>query len=236
MKGKAEKTVLVLQHVPNEGLGTLAPFFASRNIRVESVALYAGEKIPSGLDRVLAVCVMGGPMNVDEEEKFPFLREELSFIRRLIDKEVPCLGICLGAQLIAKAAGGRVYKASLPEIGWQDVRLTEQAKNDPLFSVLPFPFFRVLQWHEDTFDLPRRAELLASSPSVPHQAYRLGRNAYGLQFHIEVTRDMLEDWFIHSPDRKNILEEFEGYREKLGAASEALYNRFLSLSLKTVYR
>jgi len=132
-------------------------------------------------------------MNVYEEDRFPFLREEDLFIKESIQRGKRVLGICLGAQLIAKALGAKVFKAPEKEIGWYDVSLTEEGSRDPWFASFP-KVFRVFQWHEDTFEIPKRAKLLATSTAVPNQAFRYGENAYGLQFHLEVTPEMIRDW------------------------------------------
>jgi GMP synthase-like glutamine amidotransferase len=132
-------------------------------------------------------------MNVYEEDHYPFLREEDLFIKEAIQRGKFVLGICLGAQLIAKALGAKVFKASLKEIGWYDIYLTMIGSKDPLFSNLP-KTFPVFQWHGDTFEIPKGGKLIATSTSVPHQAFRYGDNAYGLQFHLEVTEKMIKEW------------------------------------------
>ena len=133
------KEVLILQHVPNEGAGTFLDFLEKKKIPFRTVALYQNDPLPQDLSAARAVLVMGGPMNVYDEEKYPFLKKEDAFIIRLLSENIPCLGICLGSQLIAKALGGKVYKAKRPEIGWDEVQLSEEARKDPLFSSAPFP-------------------------------------------------------------------------------------------------
>jgi GMP synthase-like glutamine amidotransferase len=147
-------------------------------------------------------------MNVYEEDRFPFLRQEDLFIKESIQRGKTVLGICLGAQLIAKALGAKVTKAPVKEIGWYDVSLTKVGSHDPLFSRFPksFPAF---QWHEDTFDIPSAGKLIITSDLVPHQAFRYGENAYGLQFHLEVTEQMIRDWM------KTYEEEFNGSKTPL---------------------
>jgi GMP synthase-like glutamine amidotransferase len=132
-------------------------------------------------------------MNVYEEDKYPFLREEDLFIKEAIQRGKVVLGICLGAQLIAKALGAKVFKASVKEIGWYDVSLTGIGSSDPIFSKFPNTF-SVFQWHEDTFEIPHAGKLIATSTSVPNQAFRYGENTYGLQFHLEVTEEMIKEW------------------------------------------
>ena len=217
-------------HVASEPAGTLADFMTREDIEFRNVRLYAGDRLPRNAERVRSVLIMGGPMNVYEEEKFPFLKEEDRFIGHLIKTSVPTLGICLGAQLIAKALGAKVYRAAKKEIGWDRVKLSPEAADDPVFGAFP-PQLKVLQWHEDTFDLPPGAVHLASSKSVPNQAYRTG-SVYGVQFHIEVNGEILGNWFKKDPELGKILGEYEGYRQELSRLAEAAYKRFFSLSLK----
>lgn len=224
------KDVLVLQHVPNEGAGTMLDFLKVKKIPVRFVALYKGDALPGDFDNFHSVLIMGGPMNVYEEEKYPFLKEEPIFIKQLIDREIPTLGICLGAQLIAKALGAPVYKAARPEIGWFDVDLSSAAANDPIFSLISSPQFRVLQWHEDTFDLPLGAIHLASSSAAPNQAYRIGKNIYGLQFHIEANEWMMENWFNYSHIKESILSEYRLYRGALENIANRIYEKFFEMS------
>jgi GMP synthase (glutamine-hydrolysing) len=132
-------------------------------------------------------------MNVYEEDLYPFLREEDLFIKEAIQRGKQILGICLGSQLIAKALGARVFKAPVKEIGWYDVSLTKTGANDSLFSNLS-KIFSVFQWHGDTFEIPKGGKLLVTSTSVPHQAFQYGDNTYGLQFHLEVTEEMIREW------------------------------------------
>ena len=184
--------------------------------------------MPEMLDTVRAVVIMGGPMNVYQEAEFPFLKEEDIFIKKLIKAKIPCLGVCLGSQLLAKSLGAKVMKAKAPEIGWGDIRFSKDAVKDPLFSSLEDSKLRVLQWHEDTFDLPSNAVHLASSEWVPNQAFRYEDRFYGFQFHVEVDRLMLEDWFKKSNDLAEILEEYDRYQEKLSVITEVIYGNFFS--------
>lgn len=228
-----EKEVWILKHVANEGAGTIHDFLLSKNIPVRFIELYRGESIPMDaptLSRVRAVCVMGGPMNADDEKQFPFLKTEDLFLRLLIREHVPLLGVCLGSQLIAKALGKKVHKAAAPEIGWSQVDLTDEAMSDPLFSPLFKTELRVLQWHEDTFDLPDGAVLLATNPVVPHQAFRYGRTTYGLQFHVEVNNAMLLDWFEKKPEGRAVLDTYRAYQAELQILTQRIYSAFFNLS------
>ena len=186
------KKALILKHVENEGPGFIGGLFAADEWETSVVELWKGEELPSDFDEISCVVVMGGPMNVYEEESYPFLKAEDAFIRNTVERGIPFLGVCLGAQLLAKACGAKVWKAPEREIGWRKVVLTESGRDDGLFRGIADPV--VFQWHGDTFDLPDNAVLLAEGEICRNQAFRIGRCAYGLQFHIEASADMVRDW------------------------------------------
>src|SRR3989338_632456 len=185
------KTTIILQHVPNENAGTILAFLKEKKMPYVTVHLYEKNYVFPSLDSVRSVIVMGGPMNAYAEDKYPFLREENNFIKEVIKNGIPYLGICLGAQLLAKALDAKVYKGVQPEIGWDTVDLTDEAVTCRLFQGLEQrKSLKVLQWHEDTFDLPQGSVHLAYSRIVPNQAFCYKNLFYGLQFHIEVNRAM----------------------------------------------
>jgi GMP synthase (glutamine-hydrolysing) len=136
---------------------------------------------------------MGGPMSVNDEGEHPWLTGEKAAIASHVRAGRPFWGSCLGAQLLASALGARVYAGPAPEVGVLAVELTAAGLDDPVLGALPAAI-DTLQWHGDTFDLPEGAVLLASSPAYPHQAFRVGRAAYAVQFHVEVTEAMGEEW------------------------------------------
>jgi GMP synthase (glutamine-hydrolysing) len=183
--------IAVLQHFWCENAGVFADALTGAGHRVEPVRLCDGEPVP-GPDEFDAWLVMGGPMNVDETDRFPFLRPERDLLTRLIAADRPVLGICLGCQHLARAAGAKVYPNRPKEIGLFPVELTPAAADDPLFSLLSDPQ-EVFQWHGDTFDLPPGAVQLARSERFEQQAFRLGRRVYGLQFHLECTHRIVAD-------------------------------------------
>lgn len=223
------KRAVILQHIASENAGTILGHLEKNEIPFQTVHLYEpGHSLPA-LDEVCALIVMGGPMNVYEEDKFPFLKEENRYIQDAVKRNIPYLGVCLGSQLLAKALGARVYKAARPEIGWDEVRLSESAQKEGIFSGLGSGRLKVLQWHEDTFDLPAGAAHLASSDAVPNQAYSLNGLFYGLQFHIEVDRPMLEQWFAKKEDLGKILSEYDAYRDKLAGLTDRIYRDFFAL-------
>jgi GMP synthase-like glutamine amidotransferase len=151
-----------------------------------------------------AIVAMGGPMSVNDEAAFPWLTAEKRLIREAVHAGTPFWGTCLGVQLLAASLGARVYPGPKPEVGLLPVTLTDEAMRDPVFHGLPRQLL-ALQWHGDTFDLPDGAVLLASSPAYPAQAFRWGTNAYGVQFHLEVSVQMATEWSL-VPEYKESLE------------------------------
>ncbi|MFA5115470.1 MAG: type 1 glutamine amidotransferase [Candidatus Omnitrophota bacterium] len=171
----------------------MGEFFKNTAWQLQTVELGDGGELPSSPREAEAIILLGGPMNVYQQAQYPFLKEENEFLKEALSQEIPILGVCLGAQLLAKASCASVKKSPEKEIGWRCVDLTEEGKKDLLFSgVSPKPL--VFQWHQDTFDIPAGAALLARGAGCVNQAFRIGRRAYGLQFHIEVTPWMLESW------------------------------------------
>lgn len=180
-------SILILRHEPFEHAGWFAAVLDQYGIP----SIYSDLGAPLSFGDHAGVMIMGGPQSANDP--IPGLHAELKLIGEAVARKIPILGICLGAQLIAKALGGRVYRNPEREIGWAPVYLTEVAKDDPLFCDVPSPttFFH---WHGETFDLPPGAEWLAYSEKCRHQAFRYGGNVYGLQFHPEITADMIVDW------------------------------------------
>lgn len=185
--------IIVFQHVPYEPLGTMNPLFKRQGMRIKYVNFGRDpHSVPSicGYDGIV---ILGGPMNVDQIDAFPNLALEVQLIQQAIDLDIPILGICLGAQLIAKALGAKVSKNSCKEIGWYDVSVSSEGREDALLN-----FFdgteKIFQWHGDTFELPADATLLATGDSCANQAYRYKNNVYGFQFHLEVDKGLIERW------------------------------------------
>lgn len=179
--------------MPHETLGTVQTALSAAGLPCRRVDLYRGAARRLPLDRVAGLVVLGGPMNVDETDSHPFLEHEIGWIREAVEAGLPVLGICLGAQLVAKALGAEVVPCAVKEIGWYPIELTPQAAEDRLFAGCG-PAVTVFQWHGDTFELPPGAVRLARSDLCENQAFRYGSCAYALQFHIEVTAEMIEDW------------------------------------------
>ena len=183
--------LLVIQHTPPETLGTLADAMASKRLSMEYIHTFQGDAVPRETGAARGLIVMGGPMGVRDQGKYPFLRDEMQLIQQAIQADKPVLGVCLGSQLLASVLGARVSPAK-KEIGWNVVRLSPQAQQDPLFSGVPSSFMP-FHWHGDVFDLPSGAVSLASSDMTPHQAFRHGSKAYGLMFHLEMTENIIRE-------------------------------------------
>jgi GMP synthase (glutamine-hydrolysing) len=184
--------VLAVIHGEKVRAGVFADVVAARGHRLEEWSLAWGTALPRPLDAYSAVLVFGGAMHADQDRHHPWLREENLFLQRLLDLQTPVLGICLGAQLLAKAAHASVYPAKEFEIGWHPVDLTEAAAKDPLLGRLP-QRFDAFQWHYYAHGVPAGAVELARS-SVCTQAFRLGEKAWGVQFHPEVTLAQVQSW------------------------------------------
>ncbi|MDD5155363.1 MAG: type 1 glutamine amidotransferase [Candidatus Omnitrophica bacterium] len=194
------KEILFIKHIDIEGPGSIEEFFSATGRPLKTVDLSCAGHLPDDLSGIAAVISLGGPMNVYEEGKYPFLKEEDGFLKMALRQGIPILGICLGAQLLAKACGAKVKKATVEEIGWRSVSLTRSGRGDPLFKGLDSRL-DVLQWHQDTFEIPEGGIRLAESGDCLNQAFKIGRNAYGIQFHIEVTARMIESWLArYSPE------------------------------------
>jgi GMP synthase-like glutamine amidotransferase len=172
-----------LQHVPFEGLGSIEIWLRTAGYEITGTHFYESYELPD-VNQIDLLVVMGGPMSVNDEDKYPWLALEKKFIRAIIESGKPVLGICLGAQLIANAMGAKVYPNPVKEIGWLPV----QAVSSDLDSSFCFPpSAEVFHWHGETFSLPPRATLIARSEGCENQAFQIGRTVIGLQFHLETT-------------------------------------------------
>jgi len=214
-------SVLICKNVKNEGPGTIEDFLMAGNIPYTIVETSEIMDITdtAGFDTLL---MMGGPMSVNEADIYPYIIKEESLVRDFISKNKRILGVCLGAQIMARALGSKVYKGPEQEIGWYDINITSDALGDSRISVLAAHpktgnisgKFKVFHWHGETFDVPEKGIRLAGSALYPNQAFRYGSNAYAFQFHIEVKKAMIYEWL------KNESVDFE----KIKAETEELYN------------
>lgn len=213
-------SILICKNISTEGPGTIEDFLKIKKIPYMIIDLSKGEDIPDTkeFDTLL---VMGGPMSVNEDDIYPYIKKEENLTREFIDWNKGVLGICLGAQIMAKALGARVYKGAQKEIGWYDIELSEDGITDPLMRRLAthpnvgdlWRRFKVFHWHGETFDIPKGAVRLAGSDLFQNQAFRYGKRAYAFQFHIEVTKEMIYDW----------LKDEDIDHDKLKADTERLY-------------
>jgi GMP synthase-like glutamine amidotransferase len=235
--------VLVLRQVPHEHLGTLALALKSVNLTYEYVNLYEDKDPNISINNLSALIILGGPMNVYETDKYPFLEIEDELIKRAVEKGIPILGVCLGAQLIAKALEAKVIKNKEKEIGWYPLKITEEGSRDNLFKHFNHKE-TVFQWHGDTFEIPNGAVHLAESPLCINQAFRYGSNLYGLQFHIEVTPQMILEWLNVPENEREVLSlkekinpefikaETPKFMGRLNSLSERVFREFCELIRK----
>lgn len=198
--------VMVFQHVPAEPLGTLDPMLRNRGHRIRYVNFNRDPDAQPDVSRYDALIVLGGPQMPDQGDLHPHLNVEMRCIEEALKREIPVLGICLGAQLLAYTLGGGVRPMKEWEIGWYDLEPTAQSAADPLFCALvePHPVF---QWHGYTFDLPTEAVHLAHSSTCENQAFRYGRNAYGLQCHLELDERLINRW-LNLPEYTIDIEKY----------------------------
>lgn len=225
------KRAICLQHVAFEGPGVFADLLGSRGFVIAKHLVPRAGLPPDPGDVLL---VMGGPMSVNDPDQW--IAAELAFIRAAVENGTPILGVCLGAQLLAKALGAQVAPGPGVEIGMTPIRLTDQGREDPVFQALPDPF-EVFQWHGEAFDLPDGAIPLASSYLFPLQAFRFGSNAYGVLFHLEMQRDGIEALCQECPedvaksgqDQASLLRHAESHLPRLHSVADRLIAHLTAL-------
>jgi GMP synthase (glutamine-hydrolysing) len=232
--------VLVFQHVAAEPLGSLDRLIRARGHRIRFVNFERHPEAQPDIDRYRGLVVLGGPMNVEDQHVRPHLRTELRAIERALALGKPVLGICLGAQLLAHALGAPVHRHERREIGWYPLELTDAGRTDPVLAPLA-PASPVFQWHGCTYGLPAGAVQLARTASCEQQAFRYGANAYGLQFHLEMDRPLIERWLDHPEyaaeladadlphDAEAIRAATPLHLQGMQARADDVFNRFLDL-------
>jgi GMP synthase-like glutamine amidotransferase len=237
------RPVLLIGHDRNETFGLAPAGLAGSGVEVIEHRALTGSALPP-VESVSGVVVFGGSMNVDMTDRYPFLREERAFVREAVDTGVPVLGICLGAQMLARAMDRDVYPAGIRELAFNVLHLTPEAAGDPLMSV-----FRdgdmVFHWHEDTFDAPEGATILGTGDEVHLQAFRIGELAWGLQFHFEIDRAELEIWLDAAGEdvvrawgktTAEVLEEADRFLATQESRATELFGRFGELVQETTLR
>ncbi len=232
--------LLVFQHVAAEPLGTLDPLIRARGHRVRFVNFERDPDAQPEVDRYRGLVVLGGPMNVEDQERRAHLKTELKAIERALRQGKPVFGICLGAQLLAHVLGAPVRRHTQPEIGWYELATTEAGRRDPVFAALGART-HVFEWHSYTFDLPAGAEQLARTANCEQQAFRYGESAYGVQFHPEVDAALIGRWLGTAAyqqeiratgiahDSEVIRAQTGEHAPQLREQAEPLFNAFLDL-------
>jgi GMP synthase-like glutamine amidotransferase len=205
-----------LQHVPYEGLGCIQQWITSKKHELSSTKFFQNDSLPNPSEIDMLI-IMGGPMSVNDESDYHWLKDEKKFIKQSIEKNKIVLGICLGAQLIADVLGYKIYNNNCKEIGWFPIKPTKQTKKSNLFNFLPDEL-TVFHWHGETFDIPNGAVHLAESEGCGNQAFVLNGKVIGLQFHFEVTENSVKEMTKHGKSElvknKYVQSETEILKEK----------------------
>jgi GMP synthase-like glutamine amidotransferase len=225
--------VLIIKNIETEGPGTIERYLRQEDIPFQIIELGLG-KMPPALESYHTLIVLGGPMGVYEMERYPHLKVGSRIIREAMNRDMKVLGICLGAQMLAHCLGAEVFPGQGKEIGWHHIELTGDGLQDPYMRKLAthpgvgdfWRKFRVFHWHGDTFDLPPGAALLASSARYKNQAFSFGKKIYGFQFHVEVTREMIRQWFDGMPDQSSMMQETEKIFDEYEGRAIHFYKTF----------
>lgn len=233
--------LLVIQHAPTEGLGAFEEEMKANNLTWDTIKTYESAQFPGGseFDGYAGLISLGGPMGANDESTHPWIAKELMTMGEFLRQKKPILGICLGAQLLARASGGKAYRGSKKEIGWYPVKLDEWfSHRNPLF----FQFERgkdliVFQWHGDTVDKPSEGYTLCWNENYPQQAFSFQGNAIGLQFHPEMTEAMIREWVEAGQaeikqaglDPQKILSESKQHLPELKKIGHRIFYGFASL-------
>lgn len=206
------KSAIAIRHLGFEDLGAFAAPLRAAGYAIAYRDIGADDLTAPDIEAAELLVVLGGPIGVYEDATYPFLRQEIALLEKRLAGDRPTLGICLGAQLIARAAGARVYPSGIKEIGFAPIALTDAGRASCLAPFAEEPL--TLHWHGDTFDLPDGAQLLASTGLTRHQAFSLGPNAIGFQFHPEAGAGNFEAWLIgHTAELHAAKIDIAGLRE-----------------------
>ncbi|KJR40864.1 glutamine amidotransferase class-I [Candidatus Magnetoovum chiemensis] len=229
--GGLRMSVLILKNYPSEGPGTIEDFLLKNQITYKIVEFYKEDCLD--YKNCDALILMGGPMSVNDTDECGYLNKEEEITRYFIESGKKVLGICLGSQMIAKTLGSKVYKGNKPEIGWYNIPITEDGKNDETFANLLLPddkHIKVFHWHGETFDLPEGSVRLAYSDLYPNQAFSYGKNVYSLQFHIEVKKEMVYEWMKNEDvNIEEIRTQTEDRFDEYIKRAEGFYSKFFRI-------
>lgn len=227
------RKVLVFQHVAHKILGTLNPALKGRGLNMRYVNFERTPEEHPSIQKYNGLIILGGHMGVYEADKYRHIKVEMQLIEEALKKEIPILGICLGAQMLAHALGASVKKSPEKEIGWCDIQLSKEGLADPLFSHFG-PTEKIFQLHGDTFDIPQSAVHLASSSACPGQAFRYQDKAYGIQFHLEADQAMIWRWLDNPRNQTELFSAHQDFSaEKIRTETEKNIERSCELSRQT---
>ncbi|PZD71935.1 Carbamoyl-phosphate synthase small chain [Acaryochloris thomasi RCC1774] len=227
--------ILVIQSGALDPIGVLGDALIQQGANL-SIWLSAEEEAPPEGDYA-GLILLGGSMNAHEDEKFPHLHQCVELIHQFHAEGKPIMGVCLGAQLIARAFGRQVYPHTVPEIGFVPITVADPTAEEPWLQGCPDDL-HLMQWHFDTFDLPNQATLLMTNDICKHQAYRIGRNIYGFQFHLEVTPEIVRKWLAtknewvekNYPDLdQQVAEQLAHYAHQSARFAEQVANFWINL-------
>ena len=225
------KNVLVVQHIDIETPGIIADLMAKRNIGFDCKNLISDYENLLDYD---ALIIMGGPMSVNEKSRYSFIETEIELVKKYLELKRPIIGICLGSQIIASALNSLIYRNSQQELGWHNVKIFNE--EDTIFQNLENEFL-AFHWHGDIFSLPDNSTKLASSKISDIQAFIYRKTCYGLLFHLEITKDIVQnittkfesDLLSESIDKSNILSNLDEKVEKVNSNGRIIFNRWLDL-------
>ncbi|HXQ29181.1 MAG TPA: gamma-glutamyl-gamma-aminobutyrate hydrolase family protein [Gemmatimonadales bacterium] len=231
--------VLVVQHVEPETTGAIGAALTGAGLRARTVRVYAGDAVPRRLEHA-GLVVMGGPMGVYEQDRYPHLRDEIALIEDALAHQAPVLGVCLGSQLLAAALGARVYPGPQKELGWYPLEWLPDARRDPLFHPIAAQSLMAFHWHGDRFDAPQGARVLARSAATPVQVFSYGTQAYGLLCHLEITASLLtaivtafgDEARAAGRDPTAILGEGDQFLHALSEAADAVFGGWVALAAR----
>ena len=229
---------LIIQHIFCEPAGLIEEVLQENDFEIHNVKIYAGDRIPEDIEEFDNLVVMGGPMNVQEMDQFPFLKDERNLMELALENSIPVLGICLGAQLLATVLGARVEKGNAPELGFHPIEINRSNSSQSIFRSLPSKT-SALHWHYQNFDLPKGAIHLARSEKTENQAFSYD-DAYGLLFHLETNPDQVNlmvrefdtiDLLPNQVDPQKVVNDSKKFHQENRVFGRILFQNWVDLAL-----